>query len=245
MDSRLQSRRLSTSLHTGKEGDIPCFIMKTTPAQRQQLDGILLRDILALEKAGFRPTSMMLATRYWPVWGKQLGLSGETMLSLVNRRLKSLKIEGWVSDHIYPRLPGSRAPAWGLTDAGLGHFGHRRGGPTNPSQPPPSSDPRHGQGSGYRAQPGGGSHQSTSGQESARRAPDTRPEVPRAVYEASVLLGVSPLASPEQIQGAYRSWAKSLHPDRNPNPQEAAEQLKRINGARDLLLEFLRTRAQR
>jgi DnaJ-like protein len=219
--------------------------MKTTPSQRRQLDGILMQDMATLEKASFHPTADLLTRRLWPVWGKGLGLSGGSMLGLVNRQLKSLKIEGWVSDRIYPKPQDSRAPAWGLTDAGLAKFGLRRGGSQPPPPPPPNYGPRQTPGSGHPKSPGAGGKPGATGQGTAHPGPDARPEVPKSVYEAAVLLGVSPLAPPERIEDAYRRWAKSLHPDRNPNPGDSTNQLKRINGARDLLLEFSRSRPRR
>lgn len=214
--------------------------MKTTLSQRRQLDGILMQDMATLEKAGHPPTADLLTRRLWPIWGRALGLSGGAMLGLVGRQLKSLKIEGWVSDRIYSKPADSRASAWGLTDAGLARFGLRRGAPQAPS-PPPGFGSHQAGGGGASASPGAGGHQSATGQGSPR-GPDPRPEVPKSVYEASILLGVSPLATPEQIDDTYRRWAKSLHPDRNPNPGDSTDQLKRINRARELLLEFSRSR---
>ena len=65
------------------------------------------------------------------------------------------------------------------------------------------------------------------------------------MYEAAVLMGVSPLDPAERIDDAYRRWAKSLHPDRNPNPADSTDQLKRINAARELLIAFSRSRLRR
>lgn len=212
--------------------------MTTTPGQRKQLDGILLQDMATLEKAGFHPTADLLTRRLWPIWGKGLGVSGGSMLGLVNRELKSLIIEGWVSERIYPRPKGSRAPAWGLTDAGLARFGLRRARPQPPPRPPPSQRSRQAPGGGHQNPPGVGGRPGTAGQDTPHHSSDPKPEVPRPVYEAAVLLGVSPLAAPDRIEDAYRRWAKSLHPDRNPNPGDSSDQLKRINSARDLLIEF-------
>ena len=164
------------------------------------------------------------------------------MLGLVNRQLKSLRIEGWVSDRIYPKPRDSRAPAWGLTDAGLARFGLRRGR-SPPPPPPPNPGPRQAAGGGNTKESGAGGQRGATGQGTAHHGP--RPEVPKAVYEAAILMGVSPLAPPEQVNDAYRRWAKILHPDRNPSPADSTDQLKRINAARELLLEFSKGRPKR
>ncbi len=49
------------------------------------------------------------------------------------------------------------------------------------------------------------------------------------------ILGVSRDASPEQIKKAYRSLAKELHPDRNPNNKEAEERFKEVSNAYGVL----------
>lgn len=219
--------------------------MKTTHSQRRQLDRILMQDMANLEQAGYHPTADLLTRRIWPVWGRGLGLSGGSMLGLVNRQLKSLKIEGWVSDRIYPRPQDSRASAWGLTDAGLSQFGLRRGKPQTTSPPPPSSGSRKDAGGGQPGAAGTGGQRGAPNQGASRHGSDPRPEVPKSVYEAAVLLGVSPLAASDVIEDTYRRWAKSLHPDRNPNPGDSTDQLKRINAARERLLEFSRSRLRR
>jgi DnaJ-class molecular chaperone len=48
-------------------------------------------------------------------------------------------------------------------------------------------------------------------------------------------LGVSTKASQEEIQKAYRSLAKKLHPDLNPGNRDAEEQFKSVASAYDLL----------
>jgi curved DNA-binding protein CbpA len=56
------------------------------------------------------------------------------------------------------------------------------------------------------------------------------------------VLGVAPGASAEEVQKAYRSKAKTFHPDLNPGNPKAEEQFKRVSAAYDLVgdpeLEF-------
>ncbi len=52
-------------------------------------------------------------------------------------------------------------------------------------------------------------------------------------------LGVSPDASGAEIRKAWREAAKRWHPDTNPSP-DAADMMKRINDARDVLLDVRR-----
>ena len=49
------------------------------------------------------------------------------------------------------------------------------------------------------------------------------------------VLGVSPSASAEEIQSAFRKLAKKHHPDLNPGNQKAGEQFARISAAYDIL----------
>lgn len=49
------------------------------------------------------------------------------------------------------------------------------------------------------------------------------------------ILGLSPSATTEEIQSAYRKLAKKLHPDLNPGNKAAEEEFKQVAGAHDLL----------
>ncbi len=49
------------------------------------------------------------------------------------------------------------------------------------------------------------------------------------------VLGVSRNASDDEINKAYRALAKKYHPDLNPNNPEAAEKIKEINVAYDMI----------
>lgn len=49
------------------------------------------------------------------------------------------------------------------------------------------------------------------------------------------VLGVSPGASEEEINKAYRAMAKKYHPDLNPNDPVAAEKMKEVNAAYDAI----------
>ena len=49
------------------------------------------------------------------------------------------------------------------------------------------------------------------------------------------VLGVTPGASAEEIQKAYRGKAKKFHPDLNPGNSQAEEQFKRVSAAYDLV----------
>jgi len=48
-------------------------------------------------------------------------------------------------------------------------------------------------------------------------------------------LGVSRSASPDEIRKAFRTLAKRLHPDQNPNDKAAEERFKRVSSAFDIL----------
>ncbi len=50
------------------------------------------------------------------------------------------------------------------------------------------------------------------------------------------ILGVSPGASDDEIKRAYKQLAKKYHPDLNQNNPEAAEMMKKINEAYDILI---------
>ena len=49
------------------------------------------------------------------------------------------------------------------------------------------------------------------------------------------ILGVSPKASDEEIQKAYRALAKKHHPDLHPNDKEAEARFKEVSAAYSLL----------
>lgn len=73
----------------------------------------------------------------------------------------------------------------------------------------------------------------------SRQRTSTR-DPPRKVLDAAALLGVNATDSLEVIDAAYKSWAKSIHPDVNPNKKDATKQFQRINSAHDTLLEYKR-----
>ena len=49
------------------------------------------------------------------------------------------------------------------------------------------------------------------------------------------VLGVSPEAPPDEITKAYRSLARQLHPDRNPDDARAEERFKEVSAAYDVI----------
>src|ERR687885_1718674 len=71
--------------------------------------------------------------------------------------------------------------------------------------------------------------------------------MPRVPFDPATdyygLLGVTPSASPEQIQAAYRRLAKAYHPDLNAGSSVAAARMARLNVAKSVLLDPF-TRAQ-
>ena len=49
------------------------------------------------------------------------------------------------------------------------------------------------------------------------------------------LLGIATKATPEEIKRAYRKLVFQYHPDRNPDDRQAAEKLKQVMAAYDVL----------
>jgi hypothetical protein len=64
-----------------------------------------------------------------------------------------------------------------------------------------------------------------------------------ADFDPYAVLGVAPTAEPEAIAGAFRALAHKYHPDRNPGDADAAERMKAVNAAHDLLRDPERRRA--
>lgn len=61
-------------------------------------------------------------------------------------------------------------------------------------------------------------------------------------FDAYAVLGVSPLASDEQIHRAYRAVARRLHPDANPQDPNAAVAFADVTAAYELLHDPARRR---
>jgi curved DNA-binding protein CbpA len=65
--------------------------------------------------------------------------------------------------------------------------------------------------------------------------------MPRGPFDPSTdyygLLGVTPAASPDEIQAAYRRLAKAFHPDVNAGSTSAAARMARLNVAKSVLLD--------
>ena len=57
------------------------------------------------------------------------------------------------------------------------------------------------------------------------------------------ILGVGRLANDEEIRGAYRSLARTLHPDANPGDTDAASRFAAVTAAYDVLHDPVRRRA--
>lgn len=57
------------------------------------------------------------------------------------------------------------------------------------------------------------------------------------IDEALTLLGLEDLPSDKQIRTVYREWASVLHPDKHQGKEIAGVRLRRINEARDVLLD--------
>ena len=50
------------------------------------------------------------------------------------------------------------------------------------------------------------------------------------------ILGLNPGATDDEIKKAYKQMAKKYHPDLNQNSAEAAEMMKKVNEAYDILI---------
>ncbi len=61
-------------------------------------------------------------------------------------------------------------------------------------------------------------------------------------FDPYAVLGVSPLAGPEEIHSAYRSIARRLHPDANPTDPHAASGFAQATRAFELLSDDARRR---
>ena len=50
------------------------------------------------------------------------------------------------------------------------------------------------------------------------------------------VLGINPGATKDEIKSAYRKMAKKYHPDLHPDDPKAAEKMKEVNQAYDMLM---------
>jgi DnaJ-class molecular chaperone len=57
------------------------------------------------------------------------------------------------------------------------------------------------------------------------------------------ILGVSPVATPNEIKKAYRKLAKKYHPDVNPDNKEAESKFREITQAYDILSDETKKKA--
>lgn len=91
-------------------------MVRTTDSQRAELDGRILREMALMESNHEPPCAHRIAERLWEGWGTANRLSGGSLLSLVKRRLESLRIERKTR----PDGVGmnSDVQVWKLTEAG-------------------------------------------------------------------------------------------------------------------------------
>jgi hypothetical protein len=75
------------------------------------------------------------------------------------------------------------------------------------------------------------------GEESARPEPAQAPARPRKLPDLYAVLGLTPAATAQQIQDAYRSMAKALHPDRHPGNHSIGDAFKCASSAAEILLD--------
>lgn len=63
--------------------------------------------------------------------------------------------------------------------------------------------------------------------------------LPTAIYDACLLLGLQKPLTTDKLKRQYRIMAKKYHPDLNKGDNESVEMLKRINHAYSLVLRYI------